>query len=303
MWTYRPQQILTKCLESKRKPQQIKSNLHIGNRRSNIILVGFNHDTSSGVSGLTHTADKASPENKDAANKQFQEIAFEYAILSDERRRRRYDNTGNTSEALDLDDDDFHWTDFFRDQYANVLDGEALEKVKKDYQGSDEERRDLLAAFETHEGDMDKVYEDIMCSNVLDDDERFRRIIDHAIAAGEVKGFKTYAKETKVSKRRRVDLAKKEEKEAMELADELGVKEKLFGNGSSKKKKNSKKDDEASLAALIQQRQKLRSERFLDNLEAKYGGGKKSKRMMEEPPEEAFQKTGERLKKPRPGKA
>ena len=281
----------------------MKSSLHIGNGRSNIILVGSSHDTWSGVSVLNHSTDKASPENKDAANKQFQEIAFAYAILSDERRRKRYDATGNTSETLDLDDDDFNWTDFFRDQYANVLNGEALDKFKKDYQGSEEERQDLLAAFETHEGDMDDVYEEIMCSNILDDDKRFRRIIDHAIAAGEVEGFKTYTGETKASKRRRVDLAKGEEKEAMELADELGVKEKLFGNGSSKKKKNRKKDDEASLAAIIQQRQKARGENFLDNLEAKYGGGKKSKRMVGEPPEEAFQKTGEKLKKRRTGKA
>ena len=92
-------------------------------------------------SALTLVSDKATPDNKDAANKKFQEIAFAYAILSDERRRKRYDTTGNTSESLDLDDDDFNWTDFFREQYASVVTAEALDGIRKDYQGSDEEKQ------------------------------------------------------------------------------------------------------------------------------------------------------------------
>lgn len=38
--------------------------------------------------------DKAS--DKEAAHIKFQEIAFAYAVLSDERRRKRYDSTGRT---------------------------------------------------------------------------------------------------------------------------------------------------------------------------------------------------------------
>ena len=235
-------------------------------------------------------SDKAASENKDAAKKKFQEIAFAYAILSDERRRKRYDTTGNTSESLDLDDDDFNWTDFFREQYAAVVTGEVLDKIKKDYQGSGEERSDILGAYEKYKGDMDMVYEDVLCSSVLDDEERFRKIIDNAIAAGEVTSHKRYAQESQAKKQRRVNKAKREEGEAMELAEELGVKEKLFGVDLKGKRSKKGGNDEAGLAALIQQRQKGREENFLDNLEAKYGGGKKpKKRPMDEPPEEAFQ--------------
>jgi DnaJ family protein C protein 9 len=242
-------------------------------------------------SALTLVSDKATPDNKDAANKKFQEIAFAYAILSDERRRKRYDTTGNTSESLDLDDDDFNWTDFFREQYASVVTAEALDRIKKDYQGSDEERMDILGAYEMYKGDMDKIYEDVMCSNVLDDDERLRKIIDDAIAAGEATPHKKYTQESEAKKQRRVTKAKNEEGEAMELAEELGVKEKLFGTNSKGKKSNKGGNDEAGLAALIQQRQKGRQENFFENLEAKYAGGKKPKRRaVDEPPEEAFQK-------------
>src|SRR4051794_23280445 len=45
---------------------------------------------------LKHHPDKATAEEKDEAHRRFQEIAFAYAILSDEKRRKRYDTTGNT---------------------------------------------------------------------------------------------------------------------------------------------------------------------------------------------------------------
>ena len=168
--------------------------------------------------------------------------------------------------------------------------------MTKEYRGSEEERRDLLAAYEKYEGKMDGVYEDVMCSNVLEDDERFRRIIDDAINAEEVESFKSYTKESRQSKTRRrkkaEDQAKGEAAEAMALAQELGVTETLFGTRGEPGQ--TKKDPEAGLAALIQQRQKGREENFLENLEAKYGPGKKSKkRVMAEPPEEAFQKNRE----------
>lgn len=172
-----------------------------------------------------------------------------------------------------------------------MVNGEALDKIKREYQGSDEERTDILKAYDEYKGDMDKIYEDIMCSNVLDDDERFRKIIEDAIAAKEVPSHKKYTQESESKKLRRAKQAKKEETEAMKLAEELGVKDKLFGTDSKTKKNKKGGDDEAGLAALIQQRQKSREENFFDNLEAKYAGGKKpKKRPIEEPPEDAFRK-------------
>ena len=227
---------------------------------------------------LKHHPDKAGEDQKEAAHHKFQEIALAYAILSDERRRKRYDTTGNTSESLDLEDDDFNWTEFFREQTAAMVDGVMIDKIKKEYQGSEEEENDVLQAYEDAEGDMDAVYEQIMCSNVLDDDDRFRAIIDTAIKNKQVQSHRAYSKETKASRTRRKAAAKAEENEAMELAEELGVKEKLFGS------KTKGKNDDDALKALIQQRGQSRSDNFLANLEAKYGGGgKKVKRKEPEP--------------------
>ncbi|KIW34543.1 uncharacterized protein PV07_01320 [Cladophialophora immunda] len=249
---------------------------------------------------LKHHPDKALPEEREDAHKAFQQIAFAYAILSDERRRKRYDATGNTAESANIDDDDFNWVDFFREQTENVVRGDMIEQVKKEYQGSEEEKDDVLAAYEQGEGDMDAVFESVMCSDVVADEDRFRKIIDEAIAQGEVEAYSRYTKEDKKSRERRKANAKKEEAEARELAEELGVAEKLFGKkGSGKKKSKTGGDDNDALQALIQQRQQSRAQNFFDDLEAKYGGGaKKGKRKaVDEPPEELFQKNAKKGKK------
>ncbi|PGG97728.1 hypothetical protein GX51_07172 [Blastomyces parvus] len=253
---------------------------------------------------LKHHPDKATPDSKETAHKKFQEIAFAYAILSDPRRRRRYDTTGNTAESLDLDeDDDFNWVDYFREQFSTVITGEAIDEIKRDYQGSKEERTDLLTAYERCKGDLDRVYEEVMLSNVLEDDGRFREIIDAAIAAGEVKDWPKYSQETEKKRAQRLAKARREAEEAEELVEELGIGEKVNGK-KGKAKKKEKQDSMGDLAALIQQRQKSRAATFLDDIEAKYasssagkGSGRKRKaggRDDNEPPEEAFLATAKR---------
>ena len=238
-------------------------------------------------------SDKVSPDSKDEAKQKFQEITFAYAILSDERRRRRYDMSGNTSESLDLEDDGFDWMDFYRDQFSAMVDRSAIDKIKKEYQGSDEEKRDLLAAFEQYKGDLDRVYEVIMLSNVLDDDNRFRAIIDEAIAKGEIQGWKRYKEESESKRQKRLKKAKEEAKEAEKLAEEMEGEEKN-GNSHKRNRKVPSKGDDNALVALIQQRQQARAANFFDDLEAKYaqsskGSGKSRKRSRnDEPPEEAF---------------
>jgi DnaJ family protein C protein 9 len=219
--------------------------------------------------------DKAASDKKDEATEKFQQVAFAYAVLSDPARRKRYDETGSTSEAV-VDSDGFSWSDFYSEQYRDAISEDAIKQFAAQYKGSDEEKDDVLAAYEEFEGDMNGVYESVMLSNVLEDDARFREVIDAAIEADEVPRFSAYAKETKKSRQARVKAAKKEAQEADELAKELGVYEKLRGGG-----KKSKKDSEAGLAALIQRNQSSRMG-ALDKLAEKYGAvpkpGKAKKR-------------------------
>lgn len=167
--------------------------------------------------------------------------------------------------------------------------------------GSEEERKDVLKTYEEGEGSLDHVFDEVMCSNPIDDEERFRKIIDAAIEAEEVEAFKAYTKETKASKMRRKRAARKEAKEAEEYAKELGVHEAIFGKNDSgdvksEKKGKVKKEDTAGLAALIKSRNASRMDDLVASLEAKYGGKSSTKKgnkrtATDELDEEAFQKT------------
>jgi len=172
-----------------------------------------------------------------------------------------------------------------------------VNNFKSKYQNSDEEKGDVLAAFKKSAGDLNKVFEMVMLSNPLDDEDRFRGYIDAAIKAQLVTPFVPYVEESEKKKKARHAKAKKEAKEAEEHAASMN-KEKSKAGG-----KKTKKDSEADLLDMIQNRNKGRSANFLDDLEAKYAGGKKGanvqngkKRKVEEPPEKAFQKTGLRGK-------
>ncbi|PYH44873.1 DnaJ domain protein [Aspergillus saccharolyticus JOP 1030-1] len=247
---------------------------------------------------LKHHPDKVPVEERDEANKKFQQIAFAYAILSDAKRRERYDLTGSTSEAVDIDDD-FNWADFYREQFSSAIDTNAIEKLKQEYQGSEEEERDLLAAYETYRGDLDKVYESVMLCNVMDDDERFRGIIDRAIAAGRAEKHKSYVEEPAKKRERRLKRAQKEAKEAEALAAEVEEKQSAKNGKGGKQTKTKKKNDGAAgdneLMRMIQQRQATRAAAFFDRLEEQYvQPGRKRAAKMDEPPEEAFAATAAR---------
>ena len=182
--------------------------------------------------------------------------------------------------------------------------------MKAEYQGSEKEEMDLLAAYKRYKGNLNKIFETIMLSEVLEDEERFRVIIDAAIEKGEVDAYKDYVNEPESKRRQRWENASKEADEAKEYARELGIYEPVFGTGEKTVERKTKKSKQngapagESLMALIQNRQKRRAEQssdFLDRLEEKYAGqdkkGKaKRKKVVEEPPEELFENNRKRGK-------
>jgi DnaJ homolog subfamily C member 9 len=72
-------------------------------------------------------------QNKEEAHVKFQEIAFSYAILSDEGRRRRYDTTGSLEEA---EDGEFDWKEWFSEMWDGVVNGDTIREFKEKYQGT-----------------------------------------------------------------------------------------------------------------------------------------------------------------------
>ncbi|KAI9841370.1 MAG: hypothetical protein M1837_000753 [Sclerophora amabilis] len=230
---------------------------------------------------LQNHPDKAAPSEKSTAHTTFQKIALAYAVLSSPDRRKYYDTTGSTSETLSTSAD-FSWREYYAAQYADNISAETLSSFKSTYQGSDEERGDVLAAYEEHEGNMDAIFETVMCSEVLEDEDRFRTVIDAAIKTGEVESHEAYVKEGKQGRKRRVETAKREAAEAVEMAREMGIEDRLWEDAPEKSKTGSKKtggkkskskeeaDPEAGLRALILQRSQGRAESLIDQLESKY---------------------------------
>lgn len=187
-----------------------------------------------------------------------------------------------------------------------MITDEAIEKFSNAYKNSIEEKDDVLEAYRKGKGKWSIIYETVMLSSPLDDEERFREIIEEGIKNGEVQAYKAYTSEIQKSKDARMKAARDEGDEAMAYAEELGVAEKLFRKKGGTKA--GKKDDgEGGLAALIKSRQ-VDQISFLDHLEAKYASGSKSKgkkgkkRGSEDedqgdmPSEEAFQAAAARLK-------
>ncbi|KAL9053104.1 MAG: hypothetical protein Q9162_004968 [Coniocarpon cinnabarinum] len=232
---------------------------------------------------LLHHPDKVSDADKTTAKEAFQRIAFAYAILSDPQRRSRYDATGSTSDSiLDDEGDGLDWLSFYRSQFENVITEERINAFKSEYKSGNDERADIIKAYKKSKGNMDKVYESVMLSNVLDDDERFRSIIDEAIENKEVEAFDKYTKETEKSKAARLRHAKGEEKEAKEEKQRLDKERKQKGKG-----KKYADEDLGDLAAMIQSNQQKRGG-FMAQLEAKYGGSKRKRGATDEPSEESF---------------
>ncbi|KNE55736.1 hypothetical protein AMAG_01613 [Allomyces macrogynus ATCC 38327] len=214
-----------------------------------------------------------SPEEQEDFKAQFQAISFAYTILSDPAARQRYDVTGSTETLATGSSEDI--LVFYKELYESNVTTEAIDEFAQQYKGSDEERRDVLAAYESAQGDMAAILDQVLCSSTADED-RFRAIIDAAISAKEAPSFSAYAKEEPKERRKRKRREEAEAKEAAELAEALGLNKKKVKGGKSKAQNgngNEGEGEEDALRALILQRSRQRQAQFdahLDILLTKY---------------------------------
>ncbi|EPY51532.1 DNAJC9 family DNAJ domain-containing protein [Schizosaccharomyces cryophilus OY26] len=200
-------------------------------------------------------------EKKKSARTEFDKVALAYGVLNDEKKRKHFDTTGSIN--LSEDGLEFDWKEWLDEMYSGVVSGDALTEFKASYQNSEEEKKDVLEAYKRRKGSMDGILEEVMCSEISDE-ERFRSMIDEAISQGIVPKYKRY-KPNEKARKKRVRASEKEAQEAEELAKELGLDEKL-----NKRKKTDESGEEA-LGALIRSRQKNRMDDMITALENKYG--------------------------------
>ncbi|GFR47759.1 hypothetical protein Agub_g9524 [Astrephomene gubernaculifera] len=186
------------------------------------------------------------PNNEDAKAK-FQLLQKVYAVLGNEEKRKVYDDTGST------DDDDLagksfeDLKDYFRAMFG--IKTEDIDEFTARYQGSADERSDLLRYYREFKGRMETVFDHLMCSDPDLDSHRLMEVVEEAIAAGEVPRFKHFTSWAKqVAARPRPSRA-----QAAAAATARGP--------------------SGALVAAIHSKRAAAADSFFDSLMAKYGGG------------------------------
>ncbi|KAF9069646.1 hypothetical protein BDP27DRAFT_1222258 [Rhodocollybia butyracea] len=227
----------------------------------------------------------ASESAKAEASLKFQQVGFAYAVLSDEKRRNRYDSTGKTDEGFDLAAGEDGWEAYFEQMFDRVTRGK-LDEMKKEYQGSSEEVTDLKAAYFETEGSIGEIMTFIPHST-HDDEARFIVTLSDLISKGELAPLPKWESSINDEKGKlvRQKQGQKEAKEAEKLARELGVWDEFYGSGKAGKRKgkgkgketgnqegggNEEEEDVSALQALILKKKQKNNDSFFDSLAAKY---------------------------------
>ena len=198
--------------------------------------------------------DKVEEALKEESKLKFQALGKIYTILSDTEKRNLYDETGvidgeNTFINDDERDRDKYWRVLFK-----KITEEDINDFFKTYKDSNDEKDDLKRLYVKHKGDMDLILEEMLSSSVIEDEERYREMIQQAIDNNEVENFRKFTNETKSKKDKRKIKYEKEAKEAEELKKQLGYEGDIF-----------------KAIAQKQESRKQLADSFFDNLAEKYG--------------------------------
>lgn len=204
---------------------------------------------------------EATTEEIEKAQRTFIDVGIAYSVLSDPKKKKLYDDTG----IIDSHDqkDQADWAAYFKELWTGIVSAETMDEHKLKYQGSEEEKKDVLDAYVKFKGNMNTILDNVMCSEYTDG-ERFEKMIREAI------------EEKKVSHYRKLDTtttpAAYERRQQKHL--------KMLHEFELEQKKGTKRKEEDSLAALIQNRQKERESRMdsiISSLEEKAREEKKRK--------------------------
>ncbi|KAJ4487973.1 hypothetical protein J3R30DRAFT_3654354 [Lentinula aciculospora] len=264
----------------------------------------------------------ASESAKAEASLKFQQVGFAYAVLSDEKRRKRYDLTGKTNEGFDLAAGEDGWEAYFEQMFDRVTRGK-LDEMKKEYQGSSDEVADLKAAYTETQGSIGDIMTFIPHST-HEDEARLIIILSDLISKGQLDSLPKWETSIKDEKAKlvRQKQGEKEAKEAENLAKELGVWDEFYGSGKTGKRMGKGKgkakanqeeesegeEDVSALQALILKKKQKNTDSFFDNLAAKYAEpaaktkrkGRKRAKPVDEEPEESPKKRSKKAVPPAP---
>ncbi|KAK0173342.1 hypothetical protein PV328_006557 [Microctonus aethiopoides] len=210
------------------------------------------------LSLLVHP-DRVDDDTKEEATEKFKLLSFIHSILSDNDKRKIYDETGQydeESEEVVMR----NWADYWRTLFKPIT-VEDINKYEKTYKGSETEIKDLKRAYMDSKGDMDYILEAVPFTH-CDEEPRLHAIIEKLIEEKQVPEYKSFTSEDEKKKLRRKRKWAKEAAEAERL-EKMRALEKEDDNTSSMN----------DLALAIQNRNKTRmaeADSFFDSLIDKY---------------------------------
>lgn len=232
---------------------------------------------------LVHHPDKGGDKEK------FQALSLAHSILADEEKRKLYDEHGSLEDDADFNEENFDfWYQYFRNLFPKIsLDD--IARFETEYVGSEEERGDVLQAYNQHGGRLQHIMDSVMFAEE-GEELRIIALIDSLIEVGELVATKAYAKD-----------------KAKAQADAKDTKK-----TSQRKRKQAAKaaESEEALSALIkaQQQNRQRQASALASILSKYenddddDGGRRGKRAKKASPhegddidEDEFQRTQQSL--------
>lgn len=201
----------------------------------------------------------SSEETKDSNKVIFEQVQFAHSILSDEKRRKKFDKTG----SLDESNDDFDWYDYFQATKAEISE-ESIKKDKLIYQGSEDEEIDIIESWNNSNGDFLELFESIPHTEVNKEDEiRLFDKVKELIKEGQIEESKEF---------------NKYEKKRDQLFNKLMKKMLKESKQAEKIKKDLKLNSENDLRLLIQNKRKNDMNNLITKLEEKYLPKKKKKK-------------------------
>lgn len=227
-------------------------------------IAAFGHDDIYQILGVAKSATSAEIKkgymkmalvyhpDKGGEKEKFQALSLAHSILSDKEKRKLYDEDGTLNDSGDFNQENFDfWYQYFRNLFPQIsLDD--ISRFEKEYIGSEEERRDVLAAYEQHKGHLRHIMDCIMFAEE-GHEQRIIGILDSAISRGDIDRTKVYMRE-----RARV---------LEEMQDEKKQEKKKL------KQAKAAESSEQALTALIRARQqsRYRQESALASILSKYG--------------------------------
>ena len=198
------------------------------------------------------------------ATEEFQYLSRCHEILSDPVKRKHYDLTGSIDGA-EAEEDNVDAYEYWRGIFPKIS-LEDIEAYQKKYEGSEEEKEDLLEAWEQYDGDLQSIFESVPFASA----SSVARLC--AILNAEA-GAKLTRAQIAAFKKSLSEMENDEAEVAEEALQNLSARDRALLKGDQKKHSATGGHETAGLALVLAARAKERAKSggaFLNHMEEKY---------------------------------